>query len=318
MTRRALTLIELLVVIGIVGILAALLLPAVQQARAAAQRSSCANNLRQIGLALHLHESSYGRLPPGRGAPLPLAFSPHAHLLPFMEQSSLHHQVDLAAPPVTFNVPPATIYDGTRNFPAAASVCQGFACPSDPARGRVPGSAYGGTNYAACAGSGEGGGGLNSADGLFFLGSAVRLAQIQDGVSNTVAFSERTLGGGIANPPSQPGPRNLAMREFPGAADPTAGNCIESGSGGWNHERGAKWILGNYGNTLYNHWLPPNASDWDCLNATQQKARSAARSNHAGGVFALYCDGSVHYAADTIALPVWQSLATRKGGEAGG
>jgi prepilin-type N-terminal cleavage/methylation domain-containing protein len=313
--RRAVTLVELLVVIGILSILAALLLPAVQRARASAQRTACSNHLRQLGLALHLHEGTYKCLPPGRGTPLPLAFSPQAHLLPFIEQNNVHAHVDLAAPPVTFNVPPATIYDGARNYAAAAAVCQVFVCPSDPARGRVTGSPYGGTNYAACAGSGTSGGTLNAADGLFFLGSAVRLEEIVDGTSATVAFSERLLGAGSGHNPDEAGDLRRAMREFPGAADPTAAACESGGPGGWNHERGAKWILGNYGNTLYNHALPPNPPAADCLNATQQKAWSAARSHHSGGAFILLCDGSVRLAADMVASAVWRAAATRGGGE---
>ncbi|MEX2173947.1 MAG: DUF1559 domain-containing protein [Pirellulaceae bacterium] len=315
MDRRGLTLVELLVVIAIVGLLLALALPAVQMARTAAARMACANNLRQIGLALHQRHISHESLPPGRGTPVPRIFSAQAYLLPYAKQGNLHGTIDFDAPPAEFTVFPATFYDGSRNLAAATSQPLLFVCPSDPARGRVPGSTYGGTNYVATADSGVTSGLLTAADGVFFLGSAIRIEQITDGSSQTAAFSEKTLGQGAGAAGGSPGDPRRAMRELPGAMEPTVGACGASGSGDWNHERGAKWIVGNYGNTLYNHALPPNAPAWDCLNATQQKARTAPRSNHPGGVHVLFCDGSVRFTSDQIHLPTWQALATRAGGE---
>jgi prepilin-type processing-associated H-X9-DG protein len=83
----------------------------------------------------------------------------------------------------------------------------------------------------------------------------------------------------------------------------------------WNHERGAKWIVGNYGNTLYNHALAPNSKTTDCLNATQQRGLMAARSGHKGGVNVVLCDSSVRFVADSVAIAVWRATATRAGGE---
>src|SRR5687767_9566640 len=108
--RHGFTLVELLVVIAITGLLVALLLPAVQSARAAASRIQCASNLHQIGLALHNHHDVHGKYPPGRGAPTPLIFSPQAFLLPYIEQKNLQHRIDFNAPPASFTVPPATVY----------------------------------------------------------------------------------------------------------------------------------------------------------------------------------------------------------------
>jgi len=315
--RRAFTLVELLVSIAIIGVLVALLLPAVQAARAVSRRSACTNNLRQIGLALQNHHAAHGKFPPGRGAPTPRIFSPHAYLIAFIEQTALGAKIDLKEAPAPFNTP-TTSYDGVRNQAAAASAVAVFACPAEPNQGRVPGSDYGATNYAACAGSGASSGTLNAADGTFFLGSASRMKDITDGASHTAAFSERPLGPGEGEIAAATGPSAGAphlILELPASADPTAAACDDLASGTWNSHRGEKWIVGNYGNTLYNHALPPNAPLGDCMNATQQKGRLAARSDHPGGANLLYCDGSVHFVADAIELVPWQAAATRAGEE---
>ncbi len=103
-TRPGFTLIELLVVIAIIAVLIGLLLPAVQRVREAGNRTGCANNLKQLGLALHNYHAIWRRLPPGRGAALPGIFSAQAHLLPYLEQDPLARLIDFTQAPATFSV----------------------------------------------------------------------------------------------------------------------------------------------------------------------------------------------------------------------
>ncbi len=192
---RGFTLIELLVVIAVIGVLVALLLPAVQAAR----RAACRNNLKQLGLASHLYHDAHGAFPQGRRAAAPGVFSAHAFLLPFVEQANLRRRIDYSAAPTTYSIP-GTTFDGATNYAAATTAMPVFLCPSDAGGGRVSGSPFGATNYAACVGSGTvAAGSLIGADGVFFRGSAIGFRDLTDGASHTAAASERTLGPGDAD-----------------------------------------------------------------------------------------------------------------------
>ena len=138
---KGFTLIELLVVIAIIAILIALLLPAVQQAREAARRTQCKNNLKQLGLAIHNYHDTHGCIPIAdvNGTSTPI--SAHARLLPYIEQDNLYRLVD-------FNVP----YNHVNNDLARNTELQGFRCPSDPTK--LPASIGGRNNYYWNAGSG--------------------------------------------------------------------------------------------------------------------------------------------------------------------
>ena len=297
--RRAFTLIELLVVIAIIAVLIGLLLPAVQKVRGAAARIKCQNNLKQIGLALHNYEGTYNAFPQARN-PWPMVHSSLSRLLPFVEQDNLQRLVD-------YNTPPTS----PTNVTASHTRVSLFICPVDPANGQVEGVADFGSNYVANNGTGTVGYGLiASGDGLFTQ-VPIRVAEIVDGLSSTVAFSETTLGTGSVSAP--PIARDVIL-EIPGGDDPTPALC-DAGSGTFTGVRGAKWIDGHYGNTLYNHYYTPNPTNWDCGNGSKNKALSSARSFHSGGVNCLFADGSVHFIANTISLSTWRALATRKGRE---
>ena len=189
--KNAFTLVELLVVIAIIGILIALLLPAVQAAREAARRVSCSNNLRQIGIGLQNYHGVHRCFPPG-GLEYRWTWDPEtqkpkypdgrqfawsAFLLPFIEQNSLHQQIDFTK-----------AFDSEENAEAAASVVMTYICPS------VPRSSYlvegrGATDY----------GGINGEritsrndppKGVMLYERAVSIREIKDGTSNTLIVSE--------------------------------------------------------------------------------------------------------------------------------
>lgn len=327
---RGFTLIELLVVIAIIAILIALLLPAVQQSREAARRTQCRNNLKQLGLAIHNYEASHRSFPPGRVG-FPMVYSAHAMLLPYMDGANLYGQIDFNTAP-TFVEPPVAPF--SPNVIAAMVRVEAFLCASDAER--VQGNSYGTTNYVACTGSGSDATTryIRKGDGVMMdvkLLGVVRFRDVADGLSNTVAMSEQTLGNGYAQggngsgsipastPPIDPARQVLNLTASQNDAitgtDPNATTCVVGAAGSWSGIRGAKWLNGHYGDTLYNHGLSPNSRMFDCGNNSHNAGFTAARSRHAGGVHGLKCDGSVRFFSENIDLALWRAAATRNGGE---
>ncbi len=314
--RSAFTLVELLVVIAIIGVLVALLLPAVQAAREAARRSQCANNLKQLGLALHNFESTNKKIPGGEYSQASY-LSPQVLLLPFMEQTALYNRFDLNK----------GAFDA-HNIPAAPHLPV-MVCPTDPHPDRS--QVMGWTNYHPNAGSWVT---INGWDGLF--GPSVdeggpkgkklpplEFGQIIDGLSNTCAFSEVALGGGVSGgaktkydiyDASADATSIAAARTSLQALDWKSMSMIDFGGTPWRY-RGFPWSEGSAWRNWYNHLLPPNQPCWVPAEDFWSIV-SPAQSYHAGGAQVSLCDGSVRFVSETVDGLVWEAAGSRNGGEA--
>lgn len=189
--RTAFTLVELLIVIAIVGILTALLLPAVQSARGAARRMNCASNSKQIVLALGMHADVHATLPPGTGGSLgPRPYQGwFALLLPYLEQQAVYSEMEKSFAARRFPF-------GSVNHLHVGTSIRAFGCPEDSRSlqaivSRAHGFMVGTTSF-------QGVNGENRAkcNGVFYYDSSIRYADVTDGLSNTFAFGERPISPG--------------------------------------------------------------------------------------------------------------------------
>jgi prepilin-type N-terminal cleavage/methylation domain-containing protein/prepilin-type processing-associated H-X9-DG protein len=337
--RRGFTLIELLVVIAIIGILVALLLPAVQAARESGRRTGCTNNLKQIGIAMQNYHDVYKTFPPGRLLCLTTpnegrCFSVYSFLLPYMEALPVQQLIRFNANPEK----PDPIF-GDVNGAARATYMAILQCPSDShhilqGSGEFPGEVH---NYPMNTGTTFPVTTLNPSGvpvtGVFYENSHVKLADIRDGSSQTVCISENTLSipgmgdDGAATPhwtgaPTQgfvltTGNDNATvgppLLNYPGDCIP--GNLIQQ-------TRGSLWIYGAPGHSMYNHIRGPNDLGIDCRGGLPHSNHSiatwqflshniAAHSFHPGGVNALFCDGHVNFTSQQINLFTWIHLGSR-------
>jgi len=328
---RGFTLIELLVVIAIIAVLVALLLPAVQQAREAARRTSCKNNLKQLGLAVHNYQTAHRVFPPGAAVNTNLtstgnngSWGVHGRLLPFLEQGNTYDQVDLT-----------TAWD----FQAAIDGLKidVYSCPSDPLAGqpRDPGSGkvnlwpttYGfnyGTWFVFDPISGRGG------NGMFYPNAKLSFRDATDGSSNTLlaaevkAWTPYTRNGG---PASTSIPQTVADAQAAIATGTSFKLNPATGHTEWPdgrvHHTGVTVtftpntnITHNDGTTTYEH---VDYNSWqegrDGQNGSPTYAIITSRSYHTGIVNALLLDGSTRSISENIDLSIWRGLGTRAGGE---
>ncbi len=292
--HRAFTLIELLVVISIIGLLIALLLPAVQSAREAGRRAQCVNNLKQLGVALHAYEGTHQTFPPGYvsnfkpdGTDTGPGWGWASMLLPQMEQKPLFDTIN-------FNLP----IEGPANLTCRVTTISSFLCPSDTVKptwwamvrdiSGIPTQRIcevAPSNVVGVFGTSDPG--ING-DGIFFRNSRVALGSITDGLSNTLAVGERSHQLGEA---TWTGSVTNAVL-FPADND---------GVGYPRPEDGPGMILGHAGGRL---------GPGDPNGEVNQ-----FHSRHPGGVNFLFADGHVGFLKTSMPYKTFRALATRAGGE---
>lgn len=295
--RTAFTIVELLVVISIIGVLAGLLLPAVQAAREAARRIQCANNLRQMGLALHQYHGTHRRFPAGVVFPNRVMWS--AQLLPQLEQGPLYSTLDFSQP----------FDDDTKpNGKACTQYLSIYRCPSSNSPehvsvqgidNRVP------CNYLAVASGtatrdygqvNQHVGRLNQ-DGFMFINSSTGMNGLLDGSSQTLAIGECLFHSDITGPDAT-GTNQIIDHWYIGTSD----------MGG----AGSNWI-GEASEALGSTGVGMNNMD-DGSIAIDEKEISFD-SNHPGGVQFVFGDGHVTMLSETIDRKIYSALGTRAGGE---
>jgi len=319
---RAFTLVELLVVIAIIGILIALLLPAVQAAREAARRMQCTNNLKQMGLALHNYaDANKGTFPNTRFHFMRVIANGERHrevganllLLDYLEQSALKEQFMSQA----FNYqedPGYNLETGAKDVPFMNVQLSCYMCPSDGNKSQPGGSAIGAISYVWCFGDHQVQRDTWRGRGPFIMwreqGMYGSLSNLSDGTSNTIVYSEtvrpraqRGFGAGVnAGIVESPGRTNAVdlyalfdkgtKMYVPSVPDP-----------GNPQQRGFRWADGSSWYTGFSTILPPNSGNFS-NNLGSGYVVASASSYHTGGVNCTVADGSVQFVSETIS---WQT-----------
>ena len=321
--RRGFTLIELLVVIAIIAVLIALLLPAVQQAREAARRSSCQNNLKQLGLALHNYHDTYQTLPQIHfnitGANSWEGHGPWVSILPQIEQGNLFESWNMD---ITYVNQPTV---GGR--PLDQTKLPAFLCPSDQAYGDPN---WGGCNYAVSAGSSpEFWGSSISGNGIFRRFHGAKFGDVIDGLSNTALVAEIFAGDAVTGTQSDADIRRNGTSPFASWGDRNFPTQVEldtfgqqcaalssTGEGSLS-QNGRDWSAPYISQTVFNTTAPPNWRYPTCAVggsfglAADRNGVGPARSRHSGGVQVCLGDGSVRYVSENINLLTWQRVGAR-------
>ncbi len=337
------TLVELLVVIAIIGILVALLLPAIQAAREAARRTHCTNNLRQLGIAGINYESAKKALPMGRTrgtTPDDETIPQWGHLalvLPFIEATTSYDMIDFNDTKVPLRLSPVRLHR-----------IESFLCPTEKddqmnnatctdADQRWLGA--GRTNYRGNGGSGTGEAILvdtpgpgpakdyrEKNNGLFLTNQAIRLKQIIDGTSHTAMYSEVMLGDGDRNTVSVPGDffRIPGTKQTPEQVFNRCQTLNASSATGTNQFpcAGRNWVHGDYATSRYTHIMPPNGKScsqasgtFNAISVNEDGAAVTASSLHPGGVNVVFADASTHFFSDDVDPLIWQAVGSRNGQE---
>ncbi len=320
------TLVESLLVIGIIFLLAALITPAIQEARGAARRLQCVNNLKQLGLAIHSYHAENSRFPPVStgpgGAPHHFlqCYSVFTRLLPYLGSEPLYNALNFDAPLYDFLL--YTSYqDGVAiNTTVISTRLSDLLCPADQATVR---GTIGPTSYRASAGYY-----LDVPStldhGLFWTQTAwtgpldLNAAACIDGLSNTASFSEKLVSVQIGD---QFDARRDLVKDFVDLSSVPAAirECASKTAPTWGFFKvsGLSWVVGTMDQSLYNHCFTPNSIYSDCLirGIDPPPGVVTARSNHPGGVSLALADGSVRWVRNGVEASVWAALGTRAGGE---
>lgn len=329
--RVGFTLIELLVVIAIIAILIALLLPAVQQAREAARRTQCKNNLKQFGLAFHSYHDAAGRFPFGYYATPPAPAGPGLNaaswglmLLPYLDQAPLYQKYNFTSPAMTNAQTGHSLAVMQANTAVIATPLTVFVCPSTPSGPLtynvvVPAGAFAGfptmtwtaanTDYGAASGvlgvfstlayANFAGGAGGDREGALSAFSTTRTTDLKDGTSNTFLLGERTGGAVIYNRGGQPAPASVQV------VGPTNG-------GGWGDVlNGEHWLGGALFDGMANAAGPQGPGAINCTNARGR----GFYSFHVGGAHFLLADGAVRFVNENLNQFTFAGLITRKKGE---
>jgi prepilin-type N-terminal cleavage/methylation domain-containing protein len=338
--RRGFTLVELLVVIAIIGVLVALLLPAVQAAREAARRSQCSNNLKQIALGMHNYHDVHKKLPAyiyrnGQNDAWQ-GYSAFTMILPFLEQDAVYQDVRTASQNNYFG------WNSGQVERARSARIGTFQCPSDS---RFPASATGrenntGCNYGVSFGSTLLWANIGEQNGMFRgptdsitnvtqVSREITFADVQDGLSNTLMLSEH-LSGDNNNNFLMTGPTSEVRRNSAGPAGPTlfpSQADLET----WGQQclqltdhlstNGNHWIAPLPTQTAFNTVAPPNWRFPNCQwspsgYSSDRNGLYAPRSRHPGGVNAALGDASIRFISETVNLVTFQRLGARNSGVA--
>lgn len=333
LANRGVTIVELLVTISVVGVLLALLLPAVASSRESARRIQCQHHLREIGIACQNHVSTHRAFPytsssPGRiigdeGDSFQLAASPHAMLMASLDHS-IYNKIDFEDRWLTDLSRPLGAINAANN--AILKVNLPFLrCPSD--RQQAGANNYRANvgiglrhtfpdRYLACLDDRNG-------RGAFMNAKATRPNSFSDGLSNTVLFSEKVIGD-FSNDRMSPFRDRFSWptAHLPCSIDGVVRICTSQAPSDYSHLSfgGSNWLVGGLNATWYNHLLTPNSKTPDCgkggtISAGGGAGIYTARSFHLGGVNILLADGSGRFVSESVSTTIWQAIGTRNGSE---